>query len=139
MPNEKPLIAPRFRCRSTDMWLDGWNYGHGIGRQYMCKHADGSTQAARLSMIPVYAFIVGAMLVTCMVFVLWIESEKPGTIIWTRVYGGMIIGALLLSIPIAAWLWKFNWMTAVGPRQYHGRRVFWGEDDIKPEWETGDE
>lgn len=137
MIHKKPLIAPRFICRHADMRRDSFNYRDAP--QYMCKHRDGSTQAAIPSMLPELCLLFGALLATCVVFGLWIGYHKPDAIAWHRVYGAAVVSGFLLSVPIAAWLGKFSFMVAVGPRQYKGRRVLWGEADVTPEWERDDD
>ena len=124
---KEPFFAERFRCKHADMTRDGWKYGSAP--QYICKRPDGSLQSARESNLPFTSLLIGVMLATGVCFAAYVGQYKPEEVIWTNVWIMAFVAGLFLSVPIGAWLGKFSYMVAVGPRQYNGERVFWHELD----------
>lgn len=124
---EKPFFAERFRCKYADITPDNWNYTDAA--QYLCRRADGSLQCARASKLPFVSLLIGTMLATSVCFAAYVGYHQPDEIVWTNVYIMALIAGLFLSVPIGAWIGRFSYMVAVGPRQYDGKRVFWHEID----------
>lgn len=128
----KPLIAPRFYCRTDNMWLDDWRYGEW--RQYACRRSDGSVQCARVADAPIFLGAVGVVpYMGALVGGLLAQQGVP--VYWGRVIPACMIGFLLILPMLLNLFTPWRLMVAVGPRQYEGKRVFWHEvkDSARPE------
>lgn len=116
------MTKKHFIVRRRDVWEDSWTYGDW--RQYVCRRPDGALQCARPSAIPL-VFAIGSVVLSAMASMSAAFAE-PGSLAGD--YAGPVVATAIASglapAALVAFLRKFAFMVAVGPRQYNGRRVF---------------
>lgn len=117
------MMAKRFFINAEDRWEDGFTYGEW--RQFIVRHADGSTQPARPSRIPLWLFTAGLLLwlvsvnaaILCLVFDVQLH--------FVRVYVAFATGILMMIPMVTETITGRRLMTAVGPvNRVEGDRTF---------------
>ena len=111
-----------FFSRRGDHYADKFTYGDW--RQYVAKRPDGSLQCCKVSAVCFVIFITGILALLFTLTGLLVSWQAPGAPLWGRIVVAGIIGAVFTTFPFV--LNRMGWtiMTAVGPRQYDGRRIF---------------